>query len=417
MKNMPDDNSIDTALLGAQLTATLEANGIDAMFQKLEDSLRDSRRWHSLFDARLLRARATLGLPLIGPVTDADKKTKQKLDEETIAACREVGWKLLDEGQIASGWMYLRAAVETHEVVDKLSQMASDLLEQEENVNSDEEYQPLQEIIQLALWENLDPALGIRVMLAVQGTCNAVTAYEQSVSGLPPAQQEPVAKIMVEHLHNEVFENLASDLIERGLVSTNHVDKIKNRKGTLVDLLGAVGDLLDEESIHVDASHLQAVLRFARICTDIADIQRAHALACYACRLPKEFRYPGDSPFTDFGNSSRLFFSAQLGEETDQAISFFKQEAEQANEYDAPAAWDVLAVLAARINRPDDALSAILARPAETDPSQNSQLAATLPPLVELSHKACGGEKLRAACIERDDLITYAASLVRDRAP
>ena len=42
MKNMPDDNSIDTALLGAQLTATLEANGIDAMFQKLEDSLRDS---------------------------------------------------------------------------------------------------------------------------------------------------------------------------------------------------------------------------------------------------------------------------------------------------------------------------------------------------------------------------------------
>ena len=417
MKNMPDDNSIDTALLGAQLTATLEANGIDAMFQKLEDSLRDSRRWHSLFDARLLRARATLGLPLIGPVTDADKKTKQKLDEETIAACREVGWKLLDEGQIASGWMYLRAAVETHEVVDKLSQMASDLLEQEENVNSDEEYQPLQEIIQLALWENLDPALGIRVMLAVQGTCNAVTAYEQSVSGLPPAQQEPVAKIMVEHLHNEVFENLASDLIERGLVSTNHVDKIKNRKGTLVDLLGAVGDLLDEESIHVDASHLQAVLRFARICTDIADIQRAHALACYACRLPKEFRYPGDSPFTDFGNSSRLFFSAQLGEETDQAISFFKQEAEQANEYDAPAAWDVLAVLAARINRPDDALSAILARPAETDPSQNSQLAATLPPLVELSHKACGGEKLRAACIERDDPITYAASLVRDRAP
>ena len=56
-------------------------------------------------------------------------------------------------------------------------------------------------------------------MLAVQGTCNAVTAYEQSVSGLPPAQQEPVAKIMVEHLHNEVFENLASDLIEKDLLA------------------------------------------------------------------------------------------------------------------------------------------------------------------------------------------------------
>jgi len=417
MKNMPDNNSIDIASLATELTTTLEANGIDAMFQKLENSLRHSRRWHSLFDAHLLRARTTLGLPLVGPVTDADKATKKKLDEETIAACREVGWQLLDEGQIASGWMYLRAAVETHEVVDKLSQMASQLLEQEENVNDDDEYQPLQEIIQLALWENLDPALGIRVMLAVQGTCNAVTAYEQSVAGLPPAQQEPVAKIMVEHVHEEVFENLARDLTERALVSTNQVDEIKNRKGTLIDLLETVGDLLDEDSIHVDASHLQAVLRFARICTDSADIQLAHALACYACRLPNEFRYPGDTPFTDFGESSRLFYSAQLGKEADQAISFFRHEAQQANEYEAPAAWDVLAVLASRINQPAEALGAILARPAEPGPSQNSPLAATLPPLIELAHDAVGGEKLRAACIERDDLITFAASLARDSAP
>ena len=62
-------------------------------------------------------------------------------------------------------------------------------------------------------------------------------------------------------------------------------------------------------------------------------------------------------------------------------------------------------------------LSAILARPAETGTSQNSSLAATLPPLVELAHDAVGGEKLRAACIKRDDLITYAASLARDSAP
>ncbi len=414
---MPHNNLIDTASLATELTATLEANGIDAMFQKLEDSLRHSCRWHSLFDAHLLRTRATLGLPLVGPVADADKETKKKLDEKTIAACREVGWKLFDEGQIASGWMYLRAAVETHEVVNKISKIASRLLEQEESVGDEEEYQPLQEIIQLALWENLDPALGIRVMLAAQGTCNAVTAYEQSVAGLPPAQQEPVAKIMIHHLYEEVFENLARDLIERELVDTNQVNEIKGRKGALVDLLATAGGLLNEESIHVDASHLQAVLRFARICTDTDDIQHAHALACYACRLPKEFQYPGDTPFSDFGVSSRLFYAAQLGKEVDQAIAFFRQEAEQANEYEAPAAWDVLAVLASRINRPDEALSAILARPAETGQSQNSPLAATLPPIVELSHNALGGEKLRAACIERDDLITFAASLARDSTP
>ena len=73
---MPHHNPIDIASLATELTATLEANGIDAMFQKLEDSLRHSCRWHSLFDAHLLRARASLGLPLVGPVADTDKTTK-----------------------------------------------------------------------------------------------------------------------------------------------------------------------------------------------------------------------------------------------------------------------------------------------------------------------------------------------------
>ena len=411
---MPENDLADTALLAAELTATLEDHGTDVMFQKLEDSLRHTGRWHSLFDVQLLRARASLKLPLAGPLTNTDATAKKTLDEKTIAACRAVFWKFFDEGQIASGWMYLRASVETHEIVERLGHIASRLLEQEESATNDEEYQPLQEIIQLALWENLDPALGIRVMLAAQGTCNAVTAYEQSIAGLPPAQQEPAATIMVQHLHDEIFENLSRDLTERKLVDSAVIDEVKARQGTITDLLKAAGGLSDEESIHVDASHLQAVLRFARICTSVHDLQQAYALACYACRLPTDFQYPGETPFTHFGEASRLFYSAQLGEETDQAIAFFRHEAEEANEYEGPAAWDVLAVLAARINRPAEALDAILARPTEIAHTQNSAIAATLPPLIELSHNAAGGEKLRAACIERADIITFAASLARD---
>ena len=219
---------------------------------------------------------------------------------------------------------------------------------------------------------------------------------------------------MVQHLHDEIFENLSRDLTERKLVDSAVIDEVKARQGTITDLLKAAGGLSDEESIHVDASHLQAVLRFARICTSVHDLQQAYALACYACRLPTDFQYPGETPFTHFGEASRLFYSAQLGEETDQAIAFFRHEAEEANEYEGPAAWDVLAVLAARINRPAEALDAILARPTEIAHTQNSAIAATLPPLIELSHNAAGGEKLRAACIERADIITFAASLARD---
>jgi hypothetical protein len=416
MSESPTDNSLDTAEIAAALVATEQTEGVDAMLTRLEETLRAQRRWHGLFDTRVLRARASLGLPLAGPLTDVAADRRGQLDEQTIAACREAGWGLFDEGQVAAGWVYLRAAVDRQEVATRLGQAADRLLAPTSAGLEDEDYQPLQELVQLALWEGLDPALGIRITLATQGTCNAVTAYEQSVAGLPPAKQEPVAALMVEHLHAELLDNLSRDLRDRALVPAATLDEIHAADGDVSALLTAAGGLTDDACIHLDASHLQAVLRFARICTAPALLRKALALATYACRLPDDFRYPGDPPFTDFGTASRLFFAALLGEKPDEALAWFRDVATAADSYDAPAAWDVVAVLAARLNRPAEAMAAVLARPADTTPTQPAPLTMMLPPLVELAHAADAGAALRAACLDRDDLITFAASLARDAA-
>ena len=409
------DHPLDTASLAAELLTAQQAGGGDAMLGRLEETLRHHRRWHGLFDARLLRARLALGLPLVGPVAEAAADLRGRLDEQTIAACREVGWGLFEDGQIAGGWMYLRASVDQQEVVKRLRTFTDKLLAGVAAGADDEaSYQPLQEVVQLALWEGLDPTLGIRVMLAVQGTCNAITAYEQSVAALPPDRQAPVAALLVEHLHGELFESLARDLEERGLLPAATLAEIRTSGGGVAAVLAAADGLTQDASIHLDASHLQAVLRFARVCTDPAVLTQAVALASYACRLPEDFRYPGDPPFTDFGTASRFFYAAQLGHDVDEAVAWFRTAASEADQYDAPAAWDTLAVLLARLGRPAEALEAVLARPAEQGPAQASPLAATLPPLVELAHAAGAGDKLRAACLERDDLITFAASLARD---
>ena len=417
MNNPPTDNLLDTTRLATDLVTAQQANGVDAMLGQLEETLRENRRWHGLFDARLLRARAALGLPLVGQVAQASTERRGQLDEQTIAACREVGWGLFEDGQIAGGWMYLRASVDQHEVVERLQLLTEKLLAGMAAGDSDEAaYQPLQEIVQLALWEGLDPTLGIRVMLAAQGTCNAITAYEQSVAALPPDRQAPVAGLLINHLHGELFESLARDLEERGLLTAATLADIRATGGGVAAVLAAVDGLQQDASIHLDASHLQAVLRFARVCTDPAVLNQAVALATYACRLPEDFRYPGDPPFTDFGIASRLFYAAQLGDDVDEAVAFFQQAATEADQYDAPTAWDTLAVLLARLNRPSAALEAVLARPADRGPAQPAPLAATLPPLVELAHTAGAGDRLRAACLDRDDVITFAASLARDAA-
>lgn len=406
--------AFDTASLANTLTSLQQSDGTEAMLAELEETLRRHQRWHALFDVRVLRAREALGLPLAGPLPDSDTTVRGQLDEQTIAACREAGWGLLEDGQVSAGWMYLRASVAQQEVTEKLGALAEKFLAQAADDPDDDSYQPLQEIVQLALWEGLDPTLGIRITLMTQGTCNAVTAYEQSVAGLPPERQAPVAALLVEQLHEELFENLARDLIDRKLVSDTTLADIRTAGGDVATLLTAVGGLADEPSIHLDASHLQAVLRFARICTDPAVLKKAVALAAYACRLPADFQYPGDVPFTDTGRSAQFFFKALLGDQQEEALAYFRDQARSADQYDAPTAWDVLAVLASRLSHPAEAITAVLTRPAEVGPTQPTPLATMLPPLVELAHTAGAGDKLRAACLERDDLVTFAASLARD---
>jgi hypothetical protein len=48
--------------------------------------------------------------------------------------------------------------------------------------------------VHVALWEGVDPALGIDIVIRTQGTCNSITAYEQAVSRLPARRQAPATQ-------------------------------------------------------------------------------------------------------------------------------------------------------------------------------------------------------------------------------
>jgi hypothetical protein len=419
------DSSTDPDDIFSQLAATADAAGAAAMFDTLATSLKDRGRWHALFDLRLLQARIALGLPATGELRgegaqgDISPEDRDQLDERSLAACREVGWPLLEAGQVAAAWMYLRAAAAPAEVAEKLDRLADGITASVDNlhtIDDEETAARLQEIVHVALWEGLDPALGIDLVIRTQGTCNSITAYEQAVSRLPARRQAPAAGVLVHHLHREVASALAADLAQRGAAVTA-VDASGASIIPLLDLLREVGGE-DDASIHVDVSHLQSVLRIARVCTDSDVIREAWELACYACRLPAEVVYPGEPPFEDVGQSSRMFFGAQLGHDVDRAIGFFRRSAARARlEESGTLPSDTLVLLLTRLGRSTEALHAALERPAE-GPMPSTMLASgMLPSLVELATAADSWDALLAVCRERGDEITFAATLAaRQRA-
>lgn len=400
MSDLPDEF--------ARLRRTCASAGPAAMLEELAADLAAARRWHAVFDARMLQARIALGLPPAGPLGDVPSTVREQLDERTLAACRAAGWPLLEEGQVAAAWMYLRAAAEPGELAPRLEALAA----RDSAADPDDEAtaRRLEEIIGLALWEGVDPALGIGLVLRTQGTCNATTAYEQAVSRLPAARQRPAADVLVAHLHRELLTNLAADLEGRGAT-------VPAEPGSITDLLATAGGLTADPSVHIDVSHLQSVLRIARVCDDERSIRRAWELASYGCRLPAEVVYPGEPPFVEVAAASRLFFGALLGRDVEQAVRFFRHAAAAAEESAGTLPCDTLVLLLVRLGRPDEALHAALGRPADHGMPSTLAAAGLLPSLVELAAASGAWETLRQACIDRGDLITFAATLAADTSP
>ena len=391
----------------ARLRAACAASGPAAMLDALAASLRERRRWHALVDVRLLQARLALGLPPTGDVGPLATDVRDRLDEASLAACREAGWPLLEEGQVAAAWMYLRAAAEPAAVAARLAALADAALDEAADGDDEAREQRLHDIVGVALWEGVDPALGIDVVLRTQGTCPAITAYDQAVARLPAPRQRSAAARLVAHLHADVTANVAADLDRRGVATGGGVAML----GPLLEAAGG----LEDASIHCDVSHLHAVLRIARVCDDEPTLTRAWELARYACRLPAEVVYPGAAPFTDMGPASRLFYGAHLGRDVDEAVAFFRRAAADATrEGTGPLPAETLALVLWRIGRPGDALRAALDRPTTELPGAESLPPGALPSLVELAAAAGDFEPLRAACRDRGDEITFAATLVAE---
>jgi hypothetical protein len=218
-------------------------------------------------------------------------------------------------------------------------------------------------------------------------------------------RQRPAARVLVGHLHRELCGALAADLRSRGL------GDLPAAPDSIPDLLAAAGGLADDPSVHVDVSHLQSVLRIARVCDDEPTVAQAWELAAYGCRLPAEVVYPGEPPFAEVAPASRLYFAALLGRDVEEAVRFFRREAVTADADAGTLPCDTLVLLLWRLGRPAEALHAALGRPAERGMPSTLEAAGLLPSLVELAAAAGDWDALRRACIDRGDAITFAATL------
>ena len=372
-----------------ELENQLSKQGAGAVFDKLAAELAGEKKFHELFDALLMRSRHGLGLPMIlsTSLDELDEPLRTQVEDAYLAACREVGTLLLNEGRLREAWMYLRPVGDKALVAEALEKIEP---------NDDN----LQDLIEIGLHEGVAPALGYELVLKNYGTCNAITTFEGAVLGRPKADQQTAAGLLLKHLHAELVANVQADIARQ---------EGGQPKEKMLNELAADRDwLFADNNYHTDTTHLAATVRFARLIEEAPLVELAHDLTEYGRRLSQQFQFAGEEPFVDVYPSHGLFFAAQLGRQVDEALECFRARAREVdvNEYGAGVA-EVYVALLARLKRYDEAIAATI----ELIPP-GARTSGFAPNLLELSRLAGDYEPLMNVCRQRGDLVSFTAGLM-----
>jgi hypothetical protein len=273
-----------------------------AEFDSLIRQFRDQKKFGQLFEARLMKARHELGMPLWPNAPGGiPESARARYDAAVVEAAREAGRLFLDDGQIARSWPYFRALGEpgaVREAIDKLP------LEQAE-----------EGVIDVALNEQVHPGRGFEMVLSYHGICRAITLFDQ----YPHAETRPAClALLVRTIHADLLANLR-----------RAVEKVE---GTVPDQ-ARIPDLLRDwmfgpYDYFVDVSHLGSIVRHSVESADPGVLAMALDLTDYGRRLSPELQYKGDPPFEDLYADHAVYLRALAGVDVDECVAHFEAKAD-----------------------------------------------------------------------------------------
>ena len=368
----------------------LEREGSGAGLDFLVKKFRAEKMYPQLFEARLMRKRHELGLPLIhtGLLNDLPEETQRAYDEGSAEVAREVGNLFLAEGQIERAWPYFRAIGE-----------AGPIREAIESLDTRED---LDGIIEIAYHERVNPRKGFELALKNYGTCRAITYFGQY-----PTEEgrDESARLLTGTLYDELAENLKRT-IEKNIEATGEERPTTNRVGELIE---GRDWLFEGNSYFVDTSHVSSIVQYAVEWTDRETLQMTVELCSYGKRLGEMFQFKGNPPFENVFADHEIYLRSLLGEDVDGAIAHFRAKVVESDPDEvgtAPA--QTLVKLLTRLERYGEAVDVFREFLGESDP-----MYLACPNPRQLCQMGGDYERLRELAREEGDLLSFTAASIQ----
>ncbi len=346
-----------------------------------------------LFEAMKMNVRHRLGLPLL-PNDQHDVRSEdmdRQLEEGLLAACREAGAMLVQDGKVREGWMYLRPTGDTALAQRLLADVEID----------DDNYD---DMVQVLLHEGVDISRGYQAMIDRQGTCNSITTFEQSLAARPRKDRQAAARVLLNHLHRELDSLIRSDIANR--------EAAAGPSESIAEMIESRRWILQSGGYHLDTTHLASTVRIAAVLEEPELLSKAWELTQYGRRLAHQFQYPGDEPFVDFYPAHATFYSVLMGQEVEAGLKFFERRARSIDPSEhGTAAIETYVDLLDRSGRHRQAILATIELVPHDIPSQR-----LIPLLIEIASHLPADAELRPTyeaiadyCRSHGDALSYAA--------
>jgi hypothetical protein len=286
--------------------------GAATAFAAADAALVKEKDFHRLFDLLLMKARHELGMPLFlqAPASTLPKDKQEAYEPKVIDAARRVGTEFLRANDLTAAFPYFN-------MIGELGQIRQAIEEYKPGDDADD----VDAVVDLAIAHNVHPRRGLELVVERMGTCQGITTCEQLLAqGIRPPERDECIRLLVRTLHGELIERLGGEIAAKeGKAPAGLSSMLKDRDWLFAD-----------DAYHVDTSHLNAVVRMARMLPKCDEAFQAIQLCDYGRRLSPRYRYPEPAPFEDVFASSATFLKVVAGVEVVKNLEYFRSRADAA---------------------------------------------------------------------------------------
>ena len=372
-----------------QVREALQSGNVEAGFDLAIERFRNEGSYPMIFEARLMKARHRLSMPLIqtGPWSGLSPEVQSAYEHATVEAAREVGSLFLNDGEIGRAWPYFRALGEKDAVREAIDEC-----------DSADTGEALDGIIEVAYHEQVNPKKGFELILKHYGVCRAITNFSQY-----PVEEgrAECAQLLVKNVYSELIANV------------NYA--VEQKEGTAAgedDLAGIVSDrewLFEGNAYYLDTSHVSSLVQMAPSIESEDTLELLYGLTEYGKRLGEMYQFPGNPPFENVFEDYGVYIRTVLGRDVEGGLLHFRKKVETCDPHVAgtmPA--QVLVNLLVRIGRPGDAADLAVEHLSDADPQY-----LTCPNALQLCQMAGDYGRLAEVSRQRRDLLSFAAATMQ----